>query len=185
MSKSLKKLKDRWFKAYKYNSEGIYIKDINLNVKDVKTFISAKSEYIKSINNERLYLKKYMHNNNIKYALSDDFLYNANNDIIKIGLSGRGKYLNDDELIKYISDSLTHEHIHRALCKIMNWDISFLFDTIGYKFRNVKLQEKALKDTNYMRHERAIQIIGLSPWLKSMGVTLKHKKRLYELTSIL
>ena len=56
--------------------------------------------------------------------------------------------LTDDEMIEYISDSLTHEHIHKILYELFNNVVSKLFDSIEDNFRNDELHRKLLVFVN-------------------------------------
>jgi hypothetical protein len=43
--------------------------------------------------------------------------------------------LNDEELILYVADSLTHEHIHKAILELFDVVTCRLFDIIEHHFR--------------------------------------------------
>lgn len=57
-SKSLMRLKIRWKRAKLLKLEGIYIKDINMNTKDVKSFLKLKDNEIIEMDDERMYITK-------------------------------------------------------------------------------------------------------------------------------
>lgn len=91
------------------------------------------------------------------------FSYNTLRDCIKIG----GEYykwniLNDEELDQIISDSLTHEHIHRAIHKVTGSVVAcILFDLIEHKFCDFKLKVRWLgskkKTYKYLIEKYGIQ----------------------------
>lgn len=70
--------------------------------------------------------------------------YNPYNDTITIGLKSNTS-LTDSEIIKSLSDSIIHEHIHRLLFLQVNITTSVLFDIIEHKFRDISLQRKRLQ----------------------------------------
>jgi hypothetical protein len=77
------------------------------------------------------------------------FEINAYNSEIYIGIGMiKDNNLTDEELLNYVSDSLTHEHIHKALLEIFNETISKLFDVVGHNFRDNNLQDKYLESLN-------------------------------------
>lgn len=65
-----------------------------------------------------------------------------------IGLKMTYVVLTGDELSEYISDAVTHEHIHKALTELFNHIVSRLFDGIEHNFRNHALHEKQIRLKN-------------------------------------
>ena len=184
MTKTLKKLRARWFKAIKYNSIGINVKDLNLKVKDVDRFISANMNKIRSLNNDIIFIKRQ---SDINYEITSlGCTYNTDFDTIRIGIGDRCKNMTEDEMMEYLSDSITHEHIHRILFKHMSYEISAMFDAIGYLFRNSELQYKALTGTIHHTHEEVIKIKGFKNWLKATYLIDENRiKEFKELSKIL
>ena len=70
------------------------------------------------------------------------FIFFAHVDTIEMGLI-HSNGLTDSEIIKFTSDCLTHEHIHRAIFKLFNnWDLCAMFDFIEHNFRMHPLTRK-------------------------------------------
>ena len=69
--------------------------------------------------------------------------------------------LSDNELSEYISDTLTHEHIHKVLDELFNKVVCKLFDGIEHHFRNHVLHEKQLRNHNlcneHIKHRETYQ----------------------------
>lgn len=65
-----------------------------------------------------------------------------------IGLSMPYNILDDNETIEYISDILTHEHIHKILHELFNLDVCKLFDAIGHLFMNNNINNTYLERFN-------------------------------------
>lgn len=63
------------------------------------------------------------------------------NGTIHIGLSKNNK-LTDEEIIPFLSDSITHEYIHHILEYVFSGTVSCLFDAVGDHIRNIKLAKK-------------------------------------------
>jgi len=109
-----------------------------------------------------------------------DFSYIPVSDIILIGISPKVyDKLTDNELLEYIADSLTHEHIHRALFKIFDLTVTKLFDTIQQHFRNVRLHEKIINTHNQiysssdkMTHEKFIKDYGLNAFFREYRLSI-------------
>lgn len=76
------------------------------------------------------------------YVLSDGFYCEHPSGTIKIG----GVFtLTPDEEIKYTTDALTHEHIHKILFTLFDLTTTQLFDAIGDKLRNKALLRRKIK----------------------------------------
>lgn len=76
----------------------------------------------------------------------------------EIGLKMIDNVLSNDELLEYISDVITHEHIHKALHELFNFTVSHLFDGIEYFFRNHALHEKQVRNRNlYNEHTKRFE----------------------------
>ena len=164
-SKSLLKLQKRLNKALLYGDCGIYIKDINMNTKDVKAFLRSESYKIKNFNNERLYLNDFKENN---YEIDRKFSYSLVKNKICIGSSGgRGDGLSESEFMTLVIDSLTHEHIHKAIYKISDVVTCVLFDAIEHKLRDEKIHIKGLKYAHGVyTHKQSIKRYGFNLWLR-------------------
>lgn len=107
------------------------------------------------------------------YILSGNgFSYNPIRDYIKIG----GEYynwesLNDDELDQIISDSLIHEHIHRAINRATGSVVAcILFDIIEHKFCDFKLKLKWLGNKSYA-YKFLIEKYGLQSFYNHYMIT--------------
>jgi len=88
------------------------------------------------------------------------FSYNPYEDEIGIGISQKSfKKLTDDELIEFISDSITHEHIHRVIYLNINITVNCLFDIIGDNFENKKIAEKALEPSEFFWSSRDYKFV--------------------------
>ena len=75
------------------------------------------------------------------------FFYLNNQKIIE--LSNLDKlYLDEKEFDEYLSDGLTHEHIHMILEELFNTKVSKLFDSVELYFRNDDLHKKAISKCN-------------------------------------
>lgn len=106
-----------------------------------------------------------------------DYTLNKNNtcsyrpafDVITIGDSNLDIFT-DNELIEYISDALTHEHIHRVLFKMFDNTVSTLFDGIEYLFRSDELHRKHLKDTTRWTYQEYIKKHGYEKFLDYYGL---------------
>ena len=91
-----------------------------------------------------------------------------------IGIGMKVNTLNDDELSEFISDSLTHEHIHNLMHTRFNHTVSKLFDSIGKYFRNHTLLEKYCKlrrtiDSTYKG--KTHESLGFKHLLKHYGIS--------------
>jgi len=105
-------------------------------------------------------------------SLNQRFAYNPIYDTIELGFCGREiKNLTDNELIEYVADVLTHEHIHKAINKIFhNETLTKLFDSIEYLFRNEKLHRKAIKNTSRETYQQVIGKYGFKFFLSYYGL---------------
>ena len=83
---------------------------------------------------------------NVGFELTDEECSWYYNNTIHISLPKNHK-LTDDEVIEFISDAITHEYIHHILRNLFSRTISYLFDAIGDKFRNIKLARKVARHT--------------------------------------
>lgn len=78
--------------------------------------------------------------------------YETQTDIIHIGSKNLNN-LSDNEVIEYVSDSLTHEHIHRVIYKMFNSTTTKLFDGIEHNFRNETLHVKGLSNIGELMYK--------------------------------
>lgn len=91
---------------------------------------------------------------NSKYTPDADFEISGGQsgyyylNVIYIGMPPNYK-LTDDELVEFVSDSITHEYIHHILSNMFSITVSCLFDAIGDGFRNTKLSRKVIKSIKY------------------------------------
>jgi len=91
-----------------------------------------------------------MHREN-NYRISKDYELDAFSYSDKtgyIGLKLTRNNFSDNELIEYISDVLTHEHIHKILHELFNDTVCCLFDGIEHLFRNCILGDKQIRYSN-------------------------------------
>lgn len=88
------------------------------------------------------------------------FSYNPYEDKIRIGIRQETyEKLTDDELMEFISDSISHEHIHRAIYLNINMTVSCLFDIIGDSFENKEIAKKAIEPGQFFWSERGYKYI--------------------------
>ena len=84
------------------------------------------------------------------------------------------KDLNDNELIEYTADVITHEYLHYVLHKHFNLCTSFLMDTVEDKLRLSCRSVLDLKiynnQCNFISHTNFIKKYGFTQWLKSSGL---------------
>jgi len=114
---------------------------------------------------------------------SDNFGYNHFTCYISLKLTGSN--LSDNELLEYISDSLTHEHIHKILHQLFGDTVCRLFDGIERFFRNDVLHKKQLKYRNlsYDKHNRyetyqsLISRCGFDSFLRYYNITQEDIKQ--------
>lgn len=183
MSKSLNKLRERWFKAKFHNGVGIYIKDINMNTKDVKEFLDFKKRDIIKRDNTSLYIKPYK---NPAYRISNNSAYVHKSKIIEIGLNPRYYNiinLSDLELNKLILDTLEHEFLHHILDEMFNFEISHAFDMIGDKIRRDDILRKTITP-NTRLHSDVVTDLGAERWIKEKFTTCDYNElmKMYKLT---
>lgn len=103
------------------------------------------------------------------------------NDTGYIGLKMSDVVLSNNELLEYISDGLTHEHIHKILNELFNYTVSRLFDGIEYYFRNHLLHEKQIRKHNqlvkpfhkYETYKTFIKEKGYDAFLDYYSITQK------------
>ena len=108
---------------------------------------------------------------------TDNFSYNHFTGYISLKLTNNN--LSDNELLEYISDSLTHEHIHKTLDELFNNTVSRLFDGIEHFFRNNALHEREinyrnLSNENHKGHETYQSFIireGFDSFLRYYDIT--------------
>ena len=99
--------------------------------------------------------------------------------------------LTDDEVIEYISDSLTHEHIHNVLEHLFDWGTSQLFDVIQHFFRDEKLQRRhyhTLNESVFFKFSLTWleykENYGFNQMLEQLRLSKSDIIRIKELTSI-
>lgn len=97
------------------------------------------------------------------------FTYRCRTDEITIGGYNLDDFT-DSEITEFISDCLTHEHIHRILDKLFDNIVSKLFDGIENKFRNDKLHQRHLKGTTRFTYQAYIKKKGYKSFLKHYGL---------------
>lgn len=85
-----------------------------------------------------------------------------------IGLKIVDNILTDDEFSEYLSDALTHEHLHKVLHELFNYTVSKLFDGIEEYFRNHALHEKQIRGRNLI-NEHLIPHESYRTYIKRCG----------------
>lgn len=199
MNKTLSKLITKYNQAKTYNdSIGFNISDIKvytktktINNKKVKCFNPAVIEFFKLYPNCKLDKTKksiiFYKPDKTTIKESPDINYyginynytgcsfspSENKIMFGTGLNNFNK-LTPHEQILYISDSLTHEHMHKAIFKLKSGNISqkykasLIFDLIEENFRNnLKITYKYLNidsSLGRMSHKTYISIYGLDSW---------------------
>lgn len=85
--------------------------------------------------------------------------------------------LTDNELSEYISDSFTHEHVHKVLHELFNVSVCTLFDLVEHHFRNDELHKKYLRNynaefnTTRITYKDYIQRFGVDDLLSSFNIS--------------
>lgn len=106
----------------------------------------------------------------IYYKLSNGFSYEHFAHIITIGGIGCEK-LNDNEIIQYTSDSITHEYIHHILNKLFGLTTCRLFDAIESNFRDNKLLTRVFEfDGNMQTWSDTIKTDGFIYFLMQYNI---------------
>lgn len=110
-----------------------------------------------------------------EYVLNpkNSFAFNSNEYVIRFG--GKQKVydiLSDDELLEFISDSITHEHIHKAIFDLFENDTSStLFDVVQQYFRNTKLANKIFNQNGQMSWDEYIERNGFDVFLEEKYIS--------------
>lgn len=68
-----------------------------------------------------------------RLGVEDGFFYYRKSDTISFVMQNTAD-LNGDELIEYIADCITHEHIHRAIYNLYGDTVTILFEIISEHF---------------------------------------------------
>lgn len=119
-----------------------------------------------------LYIFKKLGEIMVNYVINHQykgFCYITITDSIAIGCFDFDNLM-DSEITEYISDCLTHEHIHRVLDKFFDCTTSKLFDGIEYLFRNDELHERHLKGTKRCTYQKYIEFKGYDGFLEHYGL---------------
>ena len=110
------------------------------------------------------------------------FSYRSRNTNILFGM--KDVSLSDSEMNIFISDSITHEHIHRLLDREFNFNVCSMFDLIEYHFRDNNILHKYLKlasdkHGHFSRcsYSQFKDIYGIKALRKDIGVTLMDIKQ--------
>lgn len=121
----------------------------------------------------------------MEYKINKDktgFLFNPHSDEIEFSMSqGLYEHLTTNEVSSYISDSLTHEYMHKVLFDKYGVTASKLFDTRQQHFRDVLLHEKIIRLGNIyaavstwhreIAHHIFIKKYGVDAFFKQLGIT--------------
>lgn len=81
--------------------------------------------------------------------------------------------LSDNEILEYVSDSLTHEHIHKILFEQFDVTTCKLFDAIQQHFRNTKLINRVFDISEHTGREtwdKFIKREGFNAFLESYHI---------------
>jgi hypothetical protein len=143
---SLKKLKERWFKALNSNAIGLDLTGIRLKNQDVRIFLYENRLTI-NIKGETLYFKSISCNElKLGHCLnSKTVMGEINLDGGTITLFTVNQYLyslsHDLDLSDLITCTLSHEYIHKAIYKIEGIKVSGKFDNYcrNRRYRNFSM----------------------------------------------
>ncbi len=124
---------------------------------------------------------------------SGQFYYDYTRNVIELSSSQLSiDKLTDDELIEYLSDVLTHEHLHKIILSLfaksygknVGYIASSLFDSISHLFnRRNDLDKKSVKGTISETWKEAIDKYGTGVLFNHYGISrLNYDKILPSLT---
>lgn len=111
--------------------------------------------------------------------LQKGFTYNPFYDSISFNMTPQVyEQLTDKELLTFVSDSLTHEHIHSVLYELYGHTACRLFDVVQQYFRETALHEKTInifnnikQTNNRITHHGYIEKFGILSYFKKYGIT--------------